>query len=382
MFNTVQIITSSEKNRQTLAAIFRALGADAVFSLDLNDTLSIFEKVRPRVVFIVDSEDPPSEIKLRELKRIAPFLPLVILLKNRDASKAVELIKLGAFECAQSPWTEEELRPIYKKALNLGGTPLILDGEALEAKKNRLAALAVSAALAAGLAAGWFSASFLAARKYNRLPPPPTEIRLPYSHPTGIAPEGENIVISDWYTQALYTHSASDFRIKSVASMPEETPAGLTSSPDAFWLQTASGIIEKRLKNPGLKLVAKIKNDRGNITGICHDGLYLWIAYNDNTLSKRLPNDSLTELGTYAYPGRKIDAFSCDARFLWAADPEHKALLKMSLDQPGTLLSSSEIKQYSSKSLRITGLASKNGKIWFTAEDKDSGLVFSEDEPK
>jgi hypothetical protein len=327
---------------------------------------------------MVDSEDPPSEIKLRELRRIAPFLPLVVLLKNRDASRAVALMKLGAFDCAQSPWTEEELRPVYKKTLNLGGTPLIIDGEALEKKKNLLVILGILAALAAGMAAGWF----FALREYNRRQLQPAEIRLPYSHPTGIAPEGDSILISDWYTQALYTHSASDFSIKSVASLPEEPPVAMTASADAIWLQTDSGIIEKRLKTPGFKLLAKIKTDRTDIAGICHDGLYFWIAYNDNTLSKCLPNDSLTELSRHYYPGKKIAAFACDTRFLWMADEDIKTLVKMSLDRPDTPLSSSEIKQYSSKSLKITGLASKGGKIWFTAEDKGEGLVFSENEPK
>ncbi|MCX5786590.1 MAG: hypothetical protein NTX59_12990 [Elusimicrobia bacterium] len=378
MFNTVQIITSSEKNRLVLANIFKNMGADAVFSLDLNDTLSIFEKVRPKAVFMVDTEDPSTEIKLRELRRVAPFLPLVVMLNNRNASRAVALMKLGAFDCAQSPWTEEELRPLYKKTLDLGGTPLELDGKALGRKKNALIVFAILAALAAGMTAGWF----FAFSKQPRPQPAPTEIRLPYSHPTGVAPEGGNVLVTDWYTQALYTHSAADFSIQSVTSLPEEPPAAMTASADALWLQTSSGVIEKRLKAPGIKLLAKIKTGRADIAGICHDGLYFWIAYNDNTLSKRLPNDSLTELARYRYPGRQIAAFACDTRFLWAVDEGFKALVKMPLDQPETLLSSSEITQYSRKSLKITGLASKDGKIWFTAEDNGAGLIFFENEPK
>ena len=67
MFNTVQIICASEKYRLILRGIFQNLGADAVFSLDLNDALSIFERARPAAVFIVDGEEPPAEIQLREL---------------------------------------------------------------------------------------------------------------------------------------------------------------------------------------------------------------------------------------------------------------------------------------------------------------------------
>ena len=59
-----------------------------------------------------------------------------------------------------------------------------------------------------------------------------------------------------------------------------------------------------------------------------------------------------------------------------------KALIKIPLDQPEKLLSSSEITQYARKSLKITGMASKDGKIWFTAEDNGAGLIFFENEPK
>ena len=125
--NTVQVIVEAQKERLILESIFRNLGADAVFARDLNDALSLFERTRPRAVFVVDGEEPPAEIQIRELSRIAPFLPIIVLLKRRDSSKAIAYMKLGAFDCAQSPWTEEELKPLYKKALNISGTTLRLD---------------------------------------------------------------------------------------------------------------------------------------------------------------------------------------------------------------------------------------------------------------
>src|SRR3989338_4984025 len=131
MFNTIQVICASEKDRTILRGIFRNLGADAAFSNDLNDALSIFEKARPAAVFIADGEEPPAEIQLRELRRAAPFIPVIPLLKRRDASRAVGLMKAGALDCAQSPWTEEELRPLYRKALRLSGTAIELDSTAL-----------------------------------------------------------------------------------------------------------------------------------------------------------------------------------------------------------------------------------------------------------
>jgi DNA-binding NtrC family response regulator len=136
MFNTVLIICACEKDRLLLRGIFKNLGADAVFAADLNDALAIFEKARPAAVFLADGEEPPAEIQLRELRRVAPFIPLVPLLKHRDASRAVGLMKAGALDCAQSPWTEEALRPVYRKALNVGGTELVLDTSALRRQRR------------------------------------------------------------------------------------------------------------------------------------------------------------------------------------------------------------------------------------------------------
>jgi DNA-binding NtrC family response regulator len=98
MPNTIQIITASKKERLILESVFKNLGADAVFSQDLNDALAIFERTRPRAVFITEGTEPPAEIQIRELLRIAPLLPLIVLLKKRDSSRAIEYMKLGAFD--------------------------------------------------------------------------------------------------------------------------------------------------------------------------------------------------------------------------------------------------------------------------------------------
>ncbi len=379
MFNTIQIICASEKDRTILRGIFKNLGADAVFSNDLNDALAIFEKARPAAVFIADGEEPPAEIQLRELRRVAPFIPVIPLLKRRDATRAVGLMKAGALDCAQSPWTEEELRPLYRKALRLSGTVIELDSFALRRRRRSLA-LALAACFGfAGFASGLYY-GFL---KFSPLAPQPHSFYLPYAHPTGIMIKKDSVLISDWYSQALYEHGVKNFGIRKVTSLPELTPVAMAASQDALWLAGTNGVIEKRLLDARYTVAAKTTAFSPAPDSACFDGLYFWTANSRaGTIVKRMPGDALGEIKTFKYPGQKLSALTCDTRFLWAADPVLKGLVKMSLEDPERIISRTELDVYSSRTLKITAMASKDGTIWFTGEDGDKGLAFYKNEPK
>lgn len=379
MFNTVQIICASEKNRTILRGIFKNLGADAVFSNDLNDALAVFEKARPAAVFIADGEEPPAEIQLRELRRVAPFIPLVVLLKRRDAARAVELMKVGALDCAQSPWTEEELRPLYRKALSLSGTAISLDSLALRRSRRTLAA---ALALFVGFA-GFAGGLYYGFKKYSPRALQPHSFYLPYAHPTGIIVLKDSVLISDWFSQALYEHNPKTFGIKKVTSLTETTPVALAASQDSLWLAGTNGVIEKRLLDGRYTRASRTAAFRPAPDSACFDGLYFWTADSrTGAIVKRMPGDALEELKTYKYPGQKLSALTCDTRFLWAADPGLKSVVKLSLDDPEKIISRTELPQYASRSLKVTAMAAKDGRLWFAGEDGDKALVFYRDEPK
>lgn len=380
MFNTVQIICASEKNRTLLRGIFKDLGADAVFSFDLNDALAIFEKARPAAIFIVDGEDPPAEIQLREIRRAAPFIPMIPLLKRRDAGRAVALMRAGAFDCAQYPWTAEALAPLYRKAINISGTALELDSNALRSRGRTLALLLAGFCAFAGFSGG----AYYGYKKYT--PPAPAvkdSFALPYAHATGIVIKKGSVLISDWHSQAVYEHNTKDFNILNVTSLPELTPVAMTTGHDSLWLAGADGVMEKRMLDARYTHVSRSPAMKPAPDGVCFDGLYFWTTDSRaGEIIKRLPLEALPVFKTYKYPGGLIGAFTCDTRFLWVADPRYKALVKLSLDDPETIISRTELPAYASKTMKITALASKDGKLWFAGEDKGRGLAFFKDEPK
>ncbi|HBA61187.1 MAG TPA: hypothetical protein DCZ92_10305 [Elusimicrobia bacterium] len=379
MFNTVQIICASEKNRAMLRGIFKELGADAVFSLDLNDALAVFEKARPAAVFIADGEDPSPEVQLRELRRVAPFIPLIPLLKRRDAGRAVALMQAGAFDCAQYPWTAEAIGPVYKKALNISGTALELDSGALRSKARTLSLLLAGFCAFAGFAGG----AYYGFKKYTPRAVVKNSFALPYSHATGIVVKKNSVLISDWHSQAIYEHGIKDFNIMNVTSLPETTPVAMTTGHDSLWLAGADGVLEKRMLDAHYTRVSKTPALRPSPDGACFDGLYFWTADSrSGEIVKRLPLEALPAFKTYKYPGGLIGAFSCDTRFLWVADPRYKALVKLALDNPENIISRTELPAYASRTMKITALASREGKLWFAGEDNGRGLAFSKDEPK
>lgn len=379
MFNTILTICASEKNRTILRGIFRNIGADAVFCSDLNDALSIFEKTRPAAVFIADGEDPPAEIVLRELRRVAPFIPVIPLLKRRDASRAVALMKAGAMDCAQSPWTEEELRPLYKKALNLSGTAIELDSGAL---RRRRRALALGLAAFVGFAA--FSGGFYYGfRKFSPKASQPHSFYLPYAHPTGIVALKDSVLVSDWHSQGLYEHNMTTFGIRRVTSLPRITPVAMSASRDSLWLARTDGVVERRLLDDGYPKAAVSGAFKPVSDSVCFDGLYFWSANSrKGRITKHMPGDSLEPIRTFKYPGKKLSAIACDTRFIWAADPGMKALVKLSVDDPERILLQTPVEQYASSTLKVTAMDSKDGRIWFAAEDGDKALAFYKDEPK
>jgi hypothetical protein len=331
-------------------------------------------RVSPAAVFAADGEDPPAEIQLRELRRLAPFLPAVVLLKTRDASRAVGLMKAGALECAQPHWTAEALAPLLRRALNAYGTVLEPDSSALKSRRRRLALALAACGLLAGLSGGLYRCW----RRYAPPPPPPKDaFALPYAHPTGVAPLGDSLLISDWRTGAIYEHELPDFAIKRVVSLPDTTPVAIAAGRDSLWLARADGAMERRLLDARFSPVAVSARFTPAPDSACFDGLYVWTAdTRAGRITRRLPADALSELRSFTYPGAKLAAIACDSRGLWAADPGLKALVRMSLDDPETIISKTPVPAFDSHSFTVTAMGVSGGYIWFVGEEKGRGTAF------
>ena len=134
----IEIASGSDADRDRLSGMFKNLGMETVSASGIEDAVTVAEKTRPRAVFLAENpEGAPVEVFIREILRVAPLVPVVVCLNERNASRAVELMKEGAFDCVASPWTEGTLRPVVRKALRISGTGLDLSKSPVPPRLSR-----------------------------------------------------------------------------------------------------------------------------------------------------------------------------------------------------------------------------------------------------
>ncbi|PIS46549.1 MAG: hypothetical protein COT17_08070 [Elusimicrobia bacterium CG08_land_8_20_14_0_20_51_18] len=362
------IISSEEKDRLLLRNILSGIGAVPLFALDLNEALNLLGKTSPRAVFIAESKDPPSEILLREIRRAAPLLPLVVLLRNRDASKAVELMKLGAFDCAQPPWTEEELLPLFKKSLSLAGAEIRFR----EPVKNLFLKSAVlSLAL---LAAAW--GLFYLGRssekgKYEALLKT-EKVLLPDKNISGIFFDGGSVYLTDWLLQSVYRYSKKDLKLLSVKKLPGEIPVAAADQPANFIVMNDDNIAERRLKDEKYTLLSRTRPVKG-VSELCFDGMYLWtFDKKEYRLQKRMNNDALDLLAEFPLPSKNVRNLACGNKFLLYYDSRLRSLLKASPEDPQKILFESPLEE-----TKIISMAYDGSAFWYVYEEGGSAFLKS-----
>ncbi|MBI4057677.1 MAG: hypothetical protein HY399_09040 [Elusimicrobia bacterium] len=368
----IPVLAGDEKKRQGLLDVLGVLHYEGVPAKHLSDLVSLLGQMMPRAVLVVEEDlEVPGELVLKEIQRIAPLLPVIFCLKERNASRAVEYMRLGAFECVAPPWTEESLQACLHKAVRFDGTTLEPFSAPPPSRKFYWGLILFLATLLSfGLGAGvwrWWA---------QRISTQPVEQNkewdLPYTHPSGIVWDGKFFWIGDWFSQSVYVHSPKGFEVKQVVHFPSDVPVALTFAEGALWMATASGFVQKHLMDNQIKVLSRFKVP-GTI-GLCYDGLYLWSLDGvRKVLIKHILDEQLTSVQSYDYPGLSPISLACDGKTLWSLDGGK--ILKLDIDRPSSILSSQILPVYQSEKWKASGLTWDGTQFWTVAEGqgRDSG---------
>ncbi len=367
----VGLVCSDEADRQRLSLLAGEAGHAAHAAGRLTQALELLRELRPRLMVVVDSPDCDAQVLVRELSRAAPLLPIVVLLKTRDAGRAVELMKTGAAEVMPTPWTQDALHACLSKALRQPGTSFSLT----RARRRRgpIYALAVLV---------FFAAAFgrLAWRRRQAQQEAALHQRtywdLPYRHPAGMAFDGKDFWIADWYSQSLYVHEPSDLAIVRIVHFPDEMPIAVAFAADAVWSVSASGRIVRRMRDAALTPLTAYKDAAPDTLGMAFDGLYLWTCDSrTKMIHKRIIDSDLTIVASYRYPGGTPAALAFDGRDLWSLDSENHELIRLDLEHPSRATARVSLPEYADGRYRAVGLAYADGRFWTLGErlPRDSG---------
>ena len=365
----IGLLAGETGDREELAALLGELGHAAEGSGRLAETLEFARMRRPRAFVVVDGGGADAETLTRELTRAFPLLPVVAALKTRDATRAIALMRAGAVEVVAPPWTREDLKACVSKGLRSPGTALSPVRLAPRRRSPVWYALAVGMFFAAALGAASLkrareNALAAAARVDHWL--------LPVSHPAGLAFDGRDIWVVDWFSQSLYQESRVDPRVLAVRHLTAETPVAAAFAADAVWTASADGPIVRRMRDAKLTPLQRYPKAAPNCAGIAFDGLYLWtLDAHAKTLSKRLLDPELTVVSKSRVAGLKPAALVWDGAALWTLDGGDRVLRRHDLTDPALVVAVLPLPEYADGAYVPQGLAWDGERFWTVAERRD-----------
>ncbi|MFA5140957.1 MAG: hypothetical protein WC728_17155 [Elusimicrobiota bacterium] len=385
----VVVLAAAEKDRQELSLAVEELGHRALRAADLKSGIEFLRAERPKLVLVaMDPADTLAHSLLAELEREAPLLPVVVAMTERKAARAMELMKEGVFDVVAPPWTQESLAACVGKALRFRGTALEASGP--EEVPRSASFYAVTAGVVLAVALG-----LAALQRYRRQAVqaerqvPPSSWELPYSHPGGLAYDGKDLWVADWFSQTLYLHDPADLRVVRTIHLPREIPGALAFAGDALWVSAAPSSIGrlgtagqsrapypaaprsvvKHMLDDRLSVLGWMPDAQAQSVGMAYDGLYLWTCdAAAGRLHKRILDEGLSVVSSVDYPGGKPAALTFDGKTLWSLDGGNRELLRHDLEDPRRVTMRVPLPDYRSGLWRPTGLAFDGRRFWSVAE--------------
>lgn len=372
----VGLIAGEGEHRARLKLAAEELGHRVVPLSSLRQAPDLLRKVRPQVWLSTDRVDGVEGVVLvRELIALTPLVPVVVALERRNAGRAVELMRAGAADCVAPPWTPEAIRSVLKKALRFRGTSL----EVVRPKERFRRALFYWASAAVFFGA---ALSLVVLNRRERLREEASRVTrewdLPYSHPSGLAFDGKELWVADWFGQAVYRHEPARMEVVRLYHFPRAGFSALTFAERTLWSATEKGVVQRHLMDGRLPVVTRLDVLKGRrVVGLAFDGLYFWsLEAGGRKLRKHLPDAEWTVLDAYDYPGSKPAALVYARNALWSLDEGNRELLQHDLDRPGEILFRAPLKEYQSGQWKPVGLAWDGRSFLTAAEGKGSGRVF------
>jgi ActR/RegA family two-component response regulator len=367
----VALYSRDEKSREELRLAVEERGHSALRASDEAGLLETVRSQRPHLALIVESGDDAAPV-LAAVLRSAPLLPVVVALKPRSAVRALELMRLGAFEVVAAPWTQENLAAALAKAERTRGTEFEVVRPGLAAVSGKRPFAILLAVLAVLAAAG----AFWAVRTSPKPPPAPrpSEWPLPYNHPAGLAFHNGRLWVSDWFSQTLYQHDPGSVAVVRAAHFPAETPGALVFAVDALWTASGPRSLVKHMLDEKLSVLARVDDLAPQTVGMAYDGLYLWTCDGKaGRLHKRIFDDRLSIVSSYKYPGVKPAALTYDGRSLWSLDSGNRELIEHDIANPEKVLRRVALPEYKKGGWKPMGLAFDGKRFWSVAESSPKG---------
>ncbi len=344
-------------------------------AVDLKSTIEMLAEERAKVLVWMPTEeegDDKTASAVREIMAACPLLPVIVTPARRDASRAIELLRLGAWEVLPWPQSQSALKSALARAIRFEGTSLSVAPPPRE-PSSRAVLWGLTLAALLGLALGVLSVRRAQLRR-ETASRAAAHWDLPYSHPSSLAFDGGGFWISDWYTRTLNFHRRADMSLARVVPLTRETPIGIGFGGGFLFTSEARGAIARHMKDASFTTLGVYRQDAYDTVGIAYDGLFLWTV-SRHTLYKRILDADLSVVESWPYPGRKAAALAFNGESLWSLDSGTGELIRHRLDRPGEAAARVPLPEYKDGNYEPVGLAWDGARFWSVAARRSDGRI-------
>jgi CheY-like chemotaxis protein/sugar lactone lactonase YvrE len=362
--------------RQIIDWILTPQGYEIFAVEDGAQALGNGKKINPDLVLLdVRLPDMESLEIMKELKKIKPGLPVLILSGFGDIEAALELVKQGAFNYLPKPFKVDDLRQMVKKAINqqvaaaidvpaqeipAGDSPK----EQNESKSPVIKYLICAAAillLAAGGSLFW---------KWRSAGATAVEYAIAYTNPSAICWDGKYVWIADWASETIYRHARDEkFSVSANFKMPGIVATGLAYDGKYLWVSNSfSQKIYKRSTDSALSEAALFSSPGPSPSGLCFDGKNLWSAdFQQGKIYKHASDKTLSIAATYGSPAANPCGLFKYGKYFFIADANTNRIFKV---DPASFKVKSVfiLPQYEDQQHHITSIAWDGNSLWVCSD--------------
>jgi hypothetical protein len=318
------------------------------------------EKYKPQVLVI-------SALYMntaKEAKKMWPFLPIIIYGQVKD--RVVNKLSKKGFKFIVPPCLTEEVIATLDKT---GNHSIAWPEFWPEIKVRKPYARSV---LAACLAVALLFSGYAVKRNFMKEKASAVlSYQVPYSQPTNIAFDGQNIWVCDWMGQSLYKHELnSEFEIKRVFYFPEKHLTSITWANGYMWSADSwKKKIYKHNTDEKLTILASYNAPNAAPSGLAGDNRNLWSC--DSSLGKIYQHkldDKLTIEKEYNSPGPNPSGLFYDGEKLWSIDSRTNKIYCHRLDDKLSVEKIFIPPGYEQKGFNLSGIAGTKDSVWICSE--------------
>lgn len=316
---------------------------------------------------------------LQRIKTEYPNVPVVMVTGYGNVELADQALQMGADHYLSKPFHNKELLNVLHGILQKRGLPIPEPEKPVEtvalattASPEPAAAKKMDRKQMGIIGGAVFAVGALAFFLFGK--PAKMDYPILYSNPSSLIFRGQQLWVSDWFTQSVYVHDLTqkDLKVLKTYYMPDVHVTGMAMSKDALYTADSwTKSIRKHKLDDRLTVVQSVPSPGGAPCSLFFDGKYLWSCdLATGKIYQHQPDERFTVVAVYSSPGAAPVGFFKDDLFGWTLDAKTRQLYERRLDGQLTVKHAYQLREWEEGSAQLASFTWHGDDLWYARTGK------------